>query len=71
MAMFNFKRFSHVDDLKAVRPNFLVNFLAPYSAYFAAKGITLPQKGLPGGFEYEAMASLFVSTDDRPQDRSS
>ena len=71
MATLNFKRFSHVDDLKAVHLDSLIRFLEPHAAYFAAKGFILPSEGSPGGFEYEAMASLFVSTDDRPQDRSS
>ncbi|ADK85961.1 conserved hypothetical protein [Desulfarculus baarsii DSM 2075] len=68
MATLNFKRFSHVDDLKVVHLHSLIRFLEPHAAYFAAKGFILPSEGSPDDFDYEALTSLFISTDDMPQD---
>jgi hypothetical protein len=31
MATLNFKRFSHVDDLKAIHPDSLIRFLEPHA----------------------------------------
>ncbi|MEA5087803.1 hypothetical protein [Solidesulfovibrio sp.] len=68
MATLNFKRFSHVDDLKAIHLDSLIRFLEPHAAYFAAKGFILPSEGSPDDFDYEALTSLFISTDDMPPD---
>jgi hypothetical protein len=68
MATLNFKRFSHVNDLKAIHHDSLVRFLAPHAAYLGAKGFALPSEGSSDGFDYEALTSLFLSTDDMPQD---
>ena len=68
MATLNFKRFSHVDDLKAIHLDSLIRFLEPHAAYFAAKGFILPSEDSPDDFDYEALTSLFISTDDMPPD---
>jgi hypothetical protein len=68
MATLNFKRFSHVNELKAIHHESLVRFLAPHASYLGAKGFTLPLEGSSDRFDYEALISLFLSTDDMPQD---
>lgn len=68
MATLNFKRFSHVNELKAIHHDSLVRFLAPHAPYLGAKGFALPSEGSSDGFDYEALTSLFLSTDDMPQD---
>ena len=59
MATLNFKRFSHVNDLKAIHPESLVRFLTPHAPYLGAKGFALPSEGSSDGFEYEALTDLF------------
>lgn len=71
MATLNFKRLSHANDLKAIHHESLVRFLAPHASYLGAKGFLLPPEGSFDGFDYEALTSLFLSTDDMPQQQSS
>jgi len=59
MATLNFKRFSHVNDLKTIHPESLARFLTPHAPYLGAKGFTLPPEGSSNGFDCEALTSLF------------
>lgn len=67
MATLKFKHFSQVDDLKAIHQHSLLAFLKPHEAFFTAKGLVLPTEGAQD-FDYQALTSLFISTDDLPQD---
>ncbi len=67
MATLKFKHFSQVDDLKAIHRHSLVAFLKPHEAFFTAKGLTLPTESSQD-FDYQTLTSLFISTDDLPQD---
>lgn len=61
MATFRLPRFSEPDALKGIDPSRLRALLLPYSAYFQARGIELPQDG---ELDYEALVDVLMTPDD-------
>ena len=45
MTTYNLRRFSRPDVVKAIAPNCLLQLLAPYRDFFAARGLRLPASG--------------------------
>jgi hypothetical protein len=69
MATFNLKRFSRPGGLKAIRADHLVSLLAPYSAFFVARGVTLPPAGDEDRLDYEGLVRVLMTPDsDTPSD---
>ncbi|MDH5527834.1 MAG: hypothetical protein OEY97_11065 [Nitrospirota bacterium] len=63
MAIYNLRRFSRPDELKAIGPDHLLTLLEPYSDYFAERGVTLPPAGAADGVPYKDLAGVFMSPD--------
>lgn len=64
MATFRLRRFSNLKILKAVEPTRLLEFLQPYSAYFAVRGIHLPLNTSAGILDYQALIGVFMTPDN-------
>ena len=62
MATFRLKRFSRPDTLKAISPDFLSQFLAPYHEYLQSRGV-----GLPLSYDtdstFDLLTQVFLSPD--------
>jgi len=61
-----FMRFANLDVLKGISQNLLTRFLEPFTADFAAEGISLPNPSLPDEVYFQAVATLFASPELLP-----
>jgi len=61
-----FMRFANLDVLKGISQNLLTRFLEPFTADFAAQGISLPDPNLPEDAYFQAVATLFASPEILP-----
>ena len=61
-----FMRFANLDVLKGISQNLLTRFLEPFTADFAAQGISLPNPSLPDEVYFHAVATLFASPELLP-----
>ncbi len=68
MAIYDVKRFADPDALKRMQRTHLVALLRPFRAYFARRGMNLPD-GDGGTLDYEALAGILLTPDDemRPE----
>ncbi len=69
MSAFNLKRFTQPEVLRSIRPDRLVQLLGGERAYFAQKGVPLPEPGDESDLDYEGLAKVFMQPDiDTPVD---
>lgn len=69
MATYNLRRFSQPEILRAIDSRFLEQLLAPYEAYLAHRGVSLPLAGREAPLKYQALSRLFVAPDrDMPRE---
>ena len=61
-----FMRFANLDVLKGISQNLLTRFLEPFTADFAAEGISLPNPSLPDEVYFQGVATLFASPELLP-----
>lgn len=69
MAMFNLRRFSRPETLKAIRADHLIRLLLPYREFFEGRGVAVPSAGSEDGLDYEGLVKVFMTPDtDTPPD---
>ena len=69
MATVVLRIFTNADTLKRIGDRYLIELFAPYSAFFAQRGLTLPATADNGGLDHEKLADIFMTPDtDMPGD---
>jgi hypothetical protein len=69
MASFNPRKFSDPDRLRAISPDRLIAFLAPWRDFLEARGLRLPDPPA-AGIDYAGLAQILM-TPDRGADAES
>ncbi|GIW90017.1 MAG: hypothetical protein KatS3mg109_0449 [Pirellulaceae bacterium] len=69
MPTFRLRHFSNPETLKAIAPQHLLNFLAPFRAFLASRNCALPPLASPDGLDHQALVDIFMSPDgNTPKD---
>lgn len=68
MKTVNLRRFSEPGTLREISPRALVALMDEHREFLASKGVELPPVGEEGELNYEALATVFLSPDDIPQE---
>ena len=69
MAIYNLRRFSNLDSLKAIGREHLLALLAPHGEYLAGRGVVLPPQESDEVVDYEGLAGVLLNPNmDTPRD---
>lgn len=69
MSSFNLRRFSNPETLRSVHPRRLVEFLQPFSEYFAARQFLVPEMSDAATLDFERLASVLINaTPETPRE---
>ena len=64
MSIINFRRFAQPNILMEIAPSRLLSFLHPFRAYFAHRGLSLPEEN-PGTINYAKLSAILMDPDDQ------
>lgn len=65
MPAYSLNRFSNPETLRQIAPEHLLSLLVPHTAFFAERGVSLPEAAAQGAFDYEGLMGVFMTADER------
>ena len=63
MSTYRLRRFSNPSTLKSIQREHLIDFLSPHRAFFASRGVPLPNPDDEADLDYEGLVQVFMTPD--------